>query len=167
MCDFLRDNWKDLLLFLLAGVGIWQYFDRRRRELAWKRTEFLFKQARLLDSDQDMSDAVQILEGRHPAIKLEDIFGSEENRTRREQSEYLHKFDKLLNLLDRVAYAVLQRGTLSVKEAANFGWYLERIAKQSALVEYCKREGFRDILELGREIDKEIAKQRAKKKRGK
>ncbi|MFQ5771975.1 MAG: hypothetical protein ACE5HX_15680 [bacterium] len=56
MCQFTQDNWKELIGFLIAGFGIWKYLDTRKNELVWKRTEFLFEQARLLDSGYSILD---------------------------------------------------------------------------------------------------------------
>ena len=99
MYQFLRNNWKELIGFAIAGFGIWKYFDTKKTELAWRRTEFLFEQGYLLDSDPDISETVKILEGRNNSITIADIFN-------KNNQEWLHKFDKLFNLLDRICYYV-------------------------------------------------------------
>ena len=144
MCQFIQDNWKELIAFFIAVFGIWKYFDTRKNELAWKRTEFLFEQARLLDSDPDISESIKILEDRHQSISLEEVFGG--------NKDYLQKFDKLFNLLDRIAYATVYQKTLSIDEVENFGWYLKKIKNKPLLVDYCKNNGFSDIIKLAEKI---------------
>lgn len=156
MWQFIQDNWKALIGFLIAVFGVWKYFDARKNELVWKRTEFLFEQARLLDSDPDISEAIKILEDRHNSISLEDVF--EGNK------DYLHKFDKLLNLLDRIAYATVYQKTLSIDEVVNFGWYLKKIKNKPLLVDYCNNNGFSDIIKLAEKIiSKENIRQKTNK----
>jgi hypothetical protein len=123
MFQFLQNNWKELIGFLIAVFGIWKYFDTKKTELAWKRTEFLFQQGYILDSDQDISEPVKILEGRNKQITVSEIFDKQNNG-------YLHKFDKLFNLLDRIAYATIYKKTISVEEVLNFGWYLKKIRNE-------------------------------------
>ena len=109
-----------------------------------KRTEFLFEQARLLDSDPDISEAIKILEERHQSISLEEVF--EGNK------DYLQKFDELFNFLDRIAYATVYQKTLSIDEVVNFGWYLRKIKNKPLLVDYCNNNGFSDIIKLAEKI---------------
>jgi len=144
MCQFIQNNLKEVVAFLIAGFGIWKYFNARKNELVWKRTEFLFEQARLLDSDPDISEAIKILEDRHQSISLEEVF--EGNK------DYLQKFDKLFNLLDRIAYATVYQKTLSIDEVVNFGWYLRKIKNKPLVVDYCNNNGFSDIIKLAEKI---------------
>jgi len=160
MFQFIHDNWKELVGFVIAIGGIWKYFDARKRELAWKRTEFLFEQARLLETDKDLSDAIKILENRHPEITVDTLYGMKADLSASKTKEYRHKFDKLLNHFDRIAYATLQRKTLSIEEAANFGWYVGLISSNVGLKDYCQQEGFLDIIILLQEIDKHNKKRR-------
>ena len=144
MFQFIQNNLKEVIAFLIAGFGIWKYFNARKNELVWKRTEFLFEQARLLDSDPDISEAIKILEDRHQSISLEEVF--EGNK------DYLQKFDKLFNLLDRIAYATVYQKTLSIDEVVNFGWYLKKIKNKPLVVDYCNNNGFSDIIKLAEKI---------------
>jgi hypothetical protein len=141
MCQFLQSNWKELIAFLIAAFSIWKYFDTKKNELAWRRTEFLFEQGYLLDSDEDISEAVRILEARNNEISLSEVF--DENNC-----DYLHKFDKLFNLLDRLAYATIYKKTISTEEIMNFGWYLKKIRNEKVVANYCAKKGFKDILSL-------------------
>lgn len=147
MCQWLLDNWKELVGFTIAGFGIYKYFDTRARELAWRRTEFIFKQAERLENDSDVFEIVTILENRSQGKTIEQIINES-------QSDCLQKLDKLLNLLDRLAYATLHRKTIAKEEIANFGWYLDRICQNETLVQYCNTHGFHDVLALQEALKK-------------
>ena len=147
MCQFLQNNWKELVGFFIAVVGIWQYLDTRKNELSWKRTEFLFNQAEKLENDDELKEIIHILEGRNNDITIEKIINGN-------IPEYLQKLDKLLNFLDRLAYAYLNQKTLSKIEIENFGWYLQRISENTTLTEYCKKNGFKDLIILSEELKK-------------
>ena len=152
MNNFIFENWDKLLAFIVAVGGGYKYFDTRRRELAWKRTEFLFHQAALLDADKDMTEAIQIIEGRHPRITLDALFKPDGEPDTTSQGETWHKLDKLLNLLDRIAYAVLELKTLDIDEARNFGWYLREIAAHALMKTYCETNGYADVIRLSEKI---------------
>src|SRR6266508_148435 len=106
--NFIFENWDKLLGFIIAIGGGFKYFDARRRELAWKRTEFLFAQAAFLDTDKDMGEVVQIIEGRHARIAIESLFKPNGDADTDSQGDTWQNIDKLLNLLDRIAYSVLK-----------------------------------------------------------
>jgi len=73
---FILSQWKLFAALCTAIWAVWVFILTRRRELAWKRTEFLFKQCELLDKDSDMVEISKILEGRHQTITVDDIFAS-------------------------------------------------------------------------------------------
>ena len=152
MIKFIIDNWDKLLGFIVAIGGGYKYFDTRRRELAWKRTEFLFSQAKLLDTDQDMTEAIQIIEGRHSSVTIASLFNPDGVPNTDSQGDTWHKIDKLLNLLDRIAYSVLELKTLDINEAKNFGWYLRKIEKNTQMKEYCENYGYADVIKLSKKI---------------
>src|SRR5215831_8609008 len=130
---------------VLALFTIGSYFLTRRRELAWRRTEFLCRQSEYLDSDPVLLETITILENRHPELTISAIFAPEAETTAldsRTRQQYLQKFDKLLNLLWRLCYAFLETKTISIKELDGFGWYLWKISKNPALVAYCEENGF-------------------------
>ena len=54
---------KEIIAALALIFAYWKYIDIRKRELRWKRTEFLFKQAELLDRDEDINLATAVLDG--------------------------------------------------------------------------------------------------------
>lgn len=66
------DSWS-LRLF-----GVISHVMTRRRELAWRRTEFLFKQAEYLEDDAVLVEMLMILENRHAHIRIEDLFDGRE-----------------------------------------------------------------------------------------
>jgi hypothetical protein len=68
MCfGFVRDNWEVLSGVATGAAGILAYVLNRQRELAWKRTEFIFSLVQRLDTEEPLVDALQLLEGRHAA----------------------------------------------------------------------------------------------------
>ena len=153
MCTFIQTNWQMILALIVGICALLKYFDTRKRELAWRRTEFIFEQARLLDTDLDLSDAILILEERHTEVKLSDLFAADKNPYNSSlHSQYYQKMDKLLNFLDRLAYATLDARTLSLAEVVNFGWYFKKIDAHQKLKEYCMDNGFNDILILANKI---------------
>ncbi len=153
MLVLLESNWQVVSTLLVAIWGLWKYFDTRNRELAWRRTEFIFEQAKLLDTDNVLGEAIKILENRHSEINIKTLYENFDQKNILQYSEYYQKFDKLLNFLDLMAYAYFNAKTLSLEEVSNFGWYLDKISENSYLSEYCKENGFNDILELSKEID--------------
>ncbi len=152
MMNFIFENWDKLLGFIIAIGGGYKYFDTRRRELAWKRTEFLFGQAALLDTDKDMGEAIQIIEGRHASITIDSLFKSNGDPDTDSQGDAWQNIDRLLNLLDRIAYSVLELKTLDIDEARNFGWYLEKIENNALMKKYCEKNGYPDIVKLTKQI---------------
>ena len=121
-------------------------FLTRRRELAWKRTEFLFAQAHYFDNDPVLVEIVTILEGRHVTLTVDQIFDPASGLDASTRKEYLQKFDKLLDFLWRLCFACLETKTLSLKEIEAFGWYFWRISESQLLFDYCDNYGFEEIL---------------------
>jgi hypothetical protein len=144
--DWLRAaNWQFLLAVAVALFSVTSYILTRRRDLAWKRTEFLFKQAEYLDNDTVLVEVMTILENRHPHIRIEDLFDGSDSMGIPNRQEYIQKLDKFLSLLWRLCYAYLETKTLSTKEVEAFGWYLWLISEQPQLTNYCEEYGFDDI----------------------
>ena len=156
MCTFIQTHWQWLSALAIGVFAVWKYFDTRRRELAWRRTEFIFEQARLLDTDEDLADAVSILEGRHETVQLASLYPDQDEL---DESSYSsldhHKMDKLLNFLDRLTYATSDAKTLSISEVVNFGWYFKLVAKHPGLKKYCRKNGFADTLALADKMMKD------------
>ncbi len=133
------------------------YFATRRRELAWKRTEFLFAQAAYFDTDAQISEVVKIIDGRDPAHTVDQLYADGGTLDPKTRLDLLHKFDKLLNLFDRIAYAVLIAKTLSVAETPLLEGYLESAMSHASLVKYCEEGGFHDVVRLARVLNLHVA----------
>jgi hypothetical protein len=138
-------NWSLVTAVIAVLFSIVSYWLTRRKERAWKRTEFLFSQSQYLDNDPTLIEAVTILEDRHPSIKIADIYDSGGRLDKATREEYVQKFDKLLNFLWRLCYAYLAVKTFSKKEIAGFSWYFWRISEYPVLAEYCKQNGYEEI----------------------
>ena len=90
---FILSQWKLFAALCTAIWAVWVFILTRRRELAWKRTEFLFKQGELLDKDSDMVEISKILEGRHQTITVDDIFASSSKLNKDIINDFRQKFD--------------------------------------------------------------------------
>jgi hypothetical protein len=132
-------DWTRIFAATVALITfIWSvasYLAARKRELKWKRAEFLFEQAKYLDTDKEINYAVAILDGTYDTL-----------------SEYRMGFDKLLNLLDRLAWASLKDHVISEEELSNFGWYYSAVIKQSRVVKYCENNGYDDVIKIAQEL---------------
>ena len=112
--------------------------------------EFLFNEAKYLDNDEDIIEAVKILSNENPNVTIEKIFGDNSDSDLR--NKYIVGFEKLFNLLDRLSHAYFSLGTLSLEEIRNFSWYLREITKSSKLLKYCEDNGYGDVVKLSQEI---------------
>lgn len=126
------------------------YFDRRKAELRWRRTEFLFEQVRYIETDPEINATIQLLEDRD-TVSVEDIL-SDTTSDDPKRAARLHALDKTLNVFDRFAYAVYTAKTLTVDELQIFAWYLERISDNPQLREYCRNNGYGDVLRLSEDV---------------
>ena len=139
---------KEIIAGLALVFAYWKYIDMRKRELRWKRTEFLFKQAELLDHDKDINLATAVLDGSAPDIALADLFDTDGNINLNIDKQYRVGFEKMCNFLDRLAYAHLTNKTIDKTDIANFGWYIESIVNHTRVIKYCENNGFEDIIKL-------------------
>ncbi|MDX1285307.1 MAG: hypothetical protein R3182_09850 [Draconibacterium sp.] len=139
---------KEIISALALIFAYWKYIDIRKRELRWKRTEFLFKQAELLDHDKDINLATAVLDGCDPNIELEQLFDTDGNINLEVDKKYRVGFEKMCNFLDRLAYAHLTNKTIDKADIANFGWYIESIVNHTRVIKYCENNGFEDIIKL-------------------
>jgi len=138
-------NWNVLVASVAVMFSMTSYVLTRRKELAWKRTEFLYAQAQYLENDPELVDVIRILEDRHPSLTMAQIFDADSQLDYEKRAEYEQKFDKLFNFLWRLCYAYLEVKTLSSKEVEGFGWYFWLISKFPAVVDYCENNGYEDI----------------------
>jgi hypothetical protein len=144
-------SWDVLIASVTVIFSVISYVLSRRRELAWKRTEFLCSQSQYLDDDPVLVEVVTILEGRHPTITATDIFDGKSVDPGK-QREYQQKFDKLLNFLWRICYAYETLRTISDTEVEGFGAYFWRISKIPVVVDYCEHNGFAEINAVTRKL---------------
>lgn len=138
-------NWNVLIASVAVIFSVVSYILTRRKELAWKRTEFCFSLSKYLDDDPVLVEAITVLEGRHSKITVADIFDAESSLDEQTRAAYLQKFDKLLNFLWRLCYFYLSLRTLSRSEVEGFGWYFARISDTPSLIDYCENSGFEEI----------------------
>lgn len=150
--NFLSDYWQPILAFFTAIWAVWVFFATRRSELAWKRTEFLFKQGEFLDTDIDTIEISKILEGRHPTITIDSIYSDTSTLDKQVINDYRQRFDKFLNIYERLGYAVFKVRTLSLKEVDFLGWFLLKIAENPSLTSYCLNNGFEEIILLSKKL---------------
>jgi hypothetical protein len=94
---------------------------------------------------------VAILDGTYKT-KIDDVFDIDGNFIDDTLSEYRMGFDKLLNLLDRLAWASLKDHVISEEELSNFGWYYSAVIKQSRVVKYCENNGYDDVIKIAQEL---------------
>ena len=98
-------NYEFLIAAITVIISVVTYALTRRRELAWKRTEFMVAQAQYFDNDKDLIEVVRILEDRHPVVTLSMIFEEPHDLEPDKQMDYKQKCDKLFNFLWRLCYA--------------------------------------------------------------
>ena len=144
---------KEAIAALALMFGYWKYLDSRKRELKWKRTEFLFSQAQYLDTDPQISKAVAVLAGLDKNFRVDSFF-DEFGKLTKADEEYVFGFEKLFNLLDRVAYAYINAKTISKTEVDNFSWYLRAIKKSCAISAYCNQNGFENVVRIADMVER-------------
>jgi hypothetical protein len=160
MAEFWLRNWQYLVSTALStgivliggGWTVHEHFEKRSDELSWKRTEFLFAQAQFVDTNPGIAQIFQILEGREPSWTIATLL-SPESGTKAGRGPLLQQLDATLNVFDRLSYAVFDAKTLTPSEVSVFGWYLELIAEDSSLREYCTDNGFEDVLRLAKVVE--------------
>lgn len=145
-------NWNVLIASVAIVFSVISYVLSRRRELAWKRTEFLCAQSQYFDNDEILLEVSAILEDRHPEVTVAQIFDAASQVDPEKRLKYKVKFDKMFNFLWRLCYAYLEVGTLSRKEVEGFRWYFRKISESPVMVEYCEKNGYEDINRVTREL---------------
>lgn len=139
------EKWTLIVAASAVLFSVVSYLLTHRRELAWKRTEFLFEQSQYLDNDPVLIEVLDILEGRHLRITVKDVFDDNQSSLDAEtRLKYRQNFDKLLNFLWRLCYAYLTVRTIKKKEIEGFSWWLWRISEYPLILDYCM-EGYEEI----------------------
>lgn len=151
MAKCLVANWQFLLALATLVWGGFTFFSHRADDQRWRRTEFLFSQARALEEDPEVRQVLRILEHRD-TVSIEAVLAADDSTPPGDYGSLMMAVDKTLNFFDRLAYAINTSKAISVKEAGLFGWYLDLIAESPALRTYCEAHGFDDVISLARQV---------------
>jgi hypothetical protein len=145
-----KPTWGDLFigLSLIAGAITWWLnrtkeritaeaaTEQRREELKWRRTQFVFEQAELFETDAHLSKAIKLITGDDDTHNIQHILGDHDKPGLSKYGNERHNMEKLFSLLERLAYAV-EDDVLTLKELATFEWYYKEILRNSILNNYC------------------------------
>jgi hypothetical protein len=101
-----------------------------RKEIRWKRLEFIFAQCQYLENDSEIRLAIDVLAGR---TELTTAAVYSKTTPFPDQLKYQAAFEKLFGFLDRIAYAVKYSKTLSFTEIAEFGWHFRVVCQDKNL----------------------------------
>ena len=142
------DNWGMIASLAAAVWAVWSYLSTRKKELAWKRTEFIIEQLEFLDSDVEMRECTLVLYGKHPEITVNQflIAAKAQGLVTHEQGSLIMRFEKYLNFLWRIAYAHIVLGTLTEQDLTAFGAYFRAVKQHEELRQYCIDEGYDEIV---------------------
>jgi len=99
---------KEIIAATSLIFAFWKYIDIRKRELLWNRTEFLFKQAELLDNDPDINLATSVLDGADTEVKLEELFDAHGNINNSIDKKYRIGFEKCVTFYIGLLTHILQ-----------------------------------------------------------
>jgi hypothetical protein len=120
--------------FVFATYQYW-------RAQQWKRVEFIFAQCHYLETDPCMRTGARILEGKELRAFGGDLSAQLEALFQRHDDPEMYDrrtaLDRVLGLLDRLAYAVDESHALSLAELAEFGWHVRTVYNTPRLREYC------------------------------
>jgi hypothetical protein len=143
----------------LVGAALWAaatFSLARKRELAFHRTEFIVRQSEYLDNDREMREGTLILYGMHPLWTIENYL-EVPSKPSEQQGEMVIKFEKYLNFLWRIAYAHYELGTLTSKDLDAFGAYFYAVGNHVGLRDFCKSEGYGEIVKAFDDLSKKWA----------
>ena len=140
-----------ILSLITAIIGIYKFLDARKRELKWKRTEFVFEQAKYLDNDKEIILALAVLCKTDSNYKIESIFSTDGKFIDGVEHSYMIGFEKLLNLLDRLVYAY-RADVITKGEFENFGMYLEQVLNNTRVSKYADANGYADVVTVAGEL---------------
>lgn len=150
-------DWK----FLISVIGVcltisglffslWKFLDSRKRELEWKKTEFVFFQASKMDENSKVSRVVRIIDG-HDELKPEDIV-THKGAFCSSDPDIIDGVHNLLNTLDRLAYAYQRHSSISLEELEPFFWYFTSIQRNTHFSTFCRKNGYRKVLDTSESI---------------
>jgi hypothetical protein len=149
---------------IVAGLwAIYTYREKRERELSQQRTGFIFENARILDSDPGLQEALSILNDMHFTYDVDDFIRITNKKTvwTEEEIRIVTLVDNLLNYLWRIAYAHITLKTLTLNDLNAFGYYYWRIIEHEGLITYSKEEGYGEIVTAAKRLRKIWAREEA------
>ncbi len=156
MDQLLSQHWQYFLTLSVSVVGgafaLWRFLLTRHAELAWRRTHFVFEQARYLESDPELGEVLKLLANNHPAASLDDVLDEDTSLDDEEVLRLKYALDKFLNFFDRMYYAVHVVCTLKLDELSVFSWYLDALLNEQELKAYCRDNGYHDVIHLAQEV---------------
>lgn len=144
----LLSNWEIVAGSVALVWAIVSFVLTRRRELAWKRTEFIIQQLGFLDNDTEMRECTLIIYGKHHNLRVDDFLVASlaKNPINEGAGQLVMKFEKYLNFLWRIAYAHIVLKTITRKDLDAFGAYFDAVQKNEKLRKYCLDEGYEEIV---------------------
>jgi hypothetical protein len=135
---------------LAIGTFVWaisSFLISRKKELSWKKTEFIVQQSEIMDSTKEMQEVTLILYGKHSQKSVSDFIKlTSKAKLDKNEEDYLMQFESYLNFLWRISYSYLVLKTLSKKDMNAFGAYFKAVNLNKELKEYCLKEGYDEIV---------------------
>jgi hypothetical protein len=152
MSELLKEHWTDVLALAVALGAVWKYFLSRKDELAWRRSEMIFKLGDRLDTDPRISRAIDLLYDRFPGTHVTQLFSEEGQPHEALHPALLSDMDTLLNFLARISHAHLKLQALSIAEVQTFGAHFQSIVVIDRLRRYCANNGYSDVVTMAERI---------------
>lgn len=147
-------TWEILAGLAAAVWAIGTFFVTRRRELAWRRTEFVARESKYLDNDAEMRECTLVLYGKHPVFSVQQFISAAQAETLEgDQRRLFEMFEKHLNFFWRIAYAHVALRTLTRRDLDAFSIYLARICEHESLRTYCLSSGYDEIAAAFRRLE--------------
>ena len=150
--SFLSGAWQPLLTVATAAGAVVGYVKTHRRELSWKRTEFICEQLRMLDTDPKLFLMLTVLEGRHPDVTVRDIYSGDGRLDAAGRNVWRQDMDRFLNFIWCLCFAYLELRTLTDRNILCVGRYLDLINGDEQLREYCLTHGYTAVVEAGERV---------------
>ena len=150
--SFLSGAWQPLLAIVPVSWAVISYLKTHRRELSWKRTEFICSQLRTLDTDPKLLEMLTVLEDRHPDVNVCDIYVGGGRLDKAGQKARQQEMDRFLNFIWCLCFAYLDLRTLTDRNILCVGRYLDIINRDPLLREYCLTNGYSAIIEAAEKV---------------
>jgi hypothetical protein len=150
--SFFNDAWQPLLAVATAAGAVFGYVKTHRRELSWKRTEFICAQLRALDTDPKLFEMLTILEGRHQRVTLDELYDEGGRLYDAERQAYQQDMDSFLNFIWCLCFAYLELRSLTDRNILCVGRYLDIINGHGRMREYCLGHGYSAIIKAARRV---------------